>query len=110
MQHWDITVMLALMFTVFVIPYEVTMDAVQGTDWLFWVNQVTGLDFVIDMGIQFVLPVILPTGIWVKDHRHSPSDTYERGLCSILYLCCLRMLSLPPAFLMSTQGTASWCE
>ena len=55
-QYWDMVTCFALMFTLFVTPYEVGMDLTTRLDGLFIVNQLVALVFMCDICIQFFLP------------------------------------------------------
>ena len=71
-QRWDLCTALALMYTLFVTPYEVGMNLKTKLDTLFWINQVVTLFFMVDIVVQFFLPV--PIG---------DDGTYERKHCAI---------------------------
>ena len=55
-QYWDLVTCTALMFTLFVTPFEVGMDLVTKMDCLFVINQIVSLVFLFDMIVQFFLP------------------------------------------------------
>eukprot|EP00935_MAST-01C_sp_MAST-1C-sp1_P001283 g1283.t1 len=77
MRRWDIWIMLCLIFTAFVTPYEVAFMETK-LDFLFCVNRFVDLTFLCDMLVQFMLPfqTILhisehtaPRHFWVVSHK-----------------------------------------
>jgi potassium voltage-gated channel Eag-related subfamily H protein 7 len=53
-SKWDVVIMICLLFTASVTPYEVALLKVQiGTGFLFWVNRLVDTIFLVDMGVQF---------------------------------------------------------
>ena len=55
-QYWDMATACALLFTMWVTPYEVGLDLPTKFNGLFIANCVVGLIFLCDIFIQFVLP------------------------------------------------------
>lgn len=68
-QYWDMTTGLALIYTLFVTPFEVGLDLPTKLDGLFMCNQVIALIFLTDICVQFFLPF--------PDPRHG-EGAYER--------------------------------
>lgn len=73
MQYWDLTTGLCLVFTAFVTPFEVGVGIKTEIGALFIVNQVVNSIFIIDIALQFFIPVPDPKpenfGELLKDHR-----------------------------------------
>lgn len=57
MQYWDMSTGIALLFTAFVTPFEVGTGIDTKADGLFALNQLVNTIFIIDIFIQFFLPV-----------------------------------------------------
>jgi hypothetical protein len=74
LQYWDFAILVALLYTAIVTPYEVSF--VQGTYEelivLFWFNRIIDALFVVDMFLQFFLMYRAPKSkgsIMVKSHK-----------------------------------------
>lgn len=68
-QWWDLTTALALGYTAFVTPFEVGLGLETSINALFAVNQLVNLVFIIDVLVQFVMPVPDPvTGELIRSH------------------------------------------
>ena len=76
--YWDLVITMALMFTISVTPYEVSLDVSKNLDTLFWINQVVGIIFLVDIVCQFFLPTQNGDGQWIKDHAKL-ATAYLRG-------------------------------
>ena len=55
MRRWDITTMLALVFTAIVTPYEVALLSPTPKTLLFWINRLIDLIFMVDIVVNFHL-------------------------------------------------------
>lgn len=69
-QCWDMTTTMALVYTLFVTPYEIGMDLETKLDALMICNQLIAAIFLIDIFVQFFLPVPSPGTV---------SGAYERS-------------------------------
>ena len=71
-QFWDLTTGLCLMYTLFVTTFEVGLDLPTRIDALFVCNQLTSLVFLVDICVQFFLPVPDPhKGEGAFERRHA---------------------------------------
>ena len=69
-QYWDLATGLALIYTAIVTPYEVTVGLKSEIGLLFAINTVVNVIFIIDIVIQFVLPVYdKHTKQHIRDHK-----------------------------------------
>ena len=85
-QRWDIATASALTYTLFITPFEVGMDLPTSLDGslgvLFVVNQIVALIFLIDIGVNFVLPTMNKSGRY--ERRHSAlAYNYLKGWFTI---------------------------
>lgn len=72
MRRWDVTMMLMMLFTALVTPYEVAFMDGGTVDFLFVLNRLVDLLFLIDLGINFLAPYQgsgKDDGQWVHDGR-----------------------------------------
>jgi len=73
MHRWDLTTMLALVFTAIVTPYEVAfIPQADYVDSLFVINRTVDVIFCFDIMLQFFLMFPVRTGtatVWVSDRR-----------------------------------------
>ena len=70
-QYWDMVTGCALLYTLFVTPFEVGLDLPTRIDALFIVNQCISCIFVVDICVQFFLPVPdLTKGDGAYERRH----------------------------------------
>jgi len=67
MQRWDLMLMIALIFTAIVTPYEVAFVSTE-LDALFVVNRLVDLVFICDMANNFMLVYYDKDGQMIKDH------------------------------------------
>ena len=69
-QWWDLITALALLYTCFVTPFEVAIVSKAEIGALFYINQVINMIFIVDMFVQFVMPVPDSlSGELIRDHR-----------------------------------------
>ena len=69
-QYWDLCTAIALCFTAIVTPYEVCVGLETKFDTLYVINSIMNLIFMIDIFVQFFLPVLDPkTKELIRDHR-----------------------------------------
>jgi potassium voltage-gated channel Eag-related subfamily H protein 7 len=69
-KKWDIVMILLLLFTATVTPFEVGMGIPTEMSALFIVNQLVNIAFIFDMGMNFMLASQdYETGAWVLNHR-----------------------------------------
>jgi hypothetical protein len=71
-QYWDMITGMALMYTLFITPFEVGLDLPTKLDGLFICNQICALIFLSDICVQFFLPVPDPNmgeGAYERRHR-----------------------------------------
>jgi len=78
MRRWDVVMILCLMFTALVTPYEIAFLAEESEkstyeplkDWLFWVNRMVDFLFFVDMIINFFLGFFdEDEGQWVFENK-----------------------------------------
>ena len=70
-QYWDMVTGCALLYTLFVTPFEVGLDLPTRIDALFIVNQCISCIFIVDICVQFFLPVPdLTKGDGAYERRH----------------------------------------
>lgn len=67
-QYWDMCTGLALLYTATVTPFEVGIGLETKIDALFVVNMVINLIFLIDVGVQFFMPVPDKSGELIRSH------------------------------------------
>ena len=90
MKRWDIAVILCLLFTALVTPYEVAFLDTALDDSLFAVNRLVDLVFVKDICLQFFLKVQVSTKqgtVLIKDQR-SIVRRYLKGWFTVDFLAC----------------------
>ena len=69
-QYWDMTTTLALLFTATITPFEVCLGLETAWNALLYVNLVVNSVFMIDIIVQFFLPIIDPaTGELIRNHK-----------------------------------------
>ena len=69
-QYWDLATGLALVFTAIVTPFEVCVGLETRFDALFVFNSIVNVIFMVDIVVQFFLPVVdKQTKELVRDHR-----------------------------------------
>lgn len=90
MKYWDVIIMISLLYTALITPYEVAfLDTVFNT--LFVVNRCIDVIFVKDIVLQFRLKKCIVkrhTICWLRDHK-SISANYLRGWFLIDFLSVL---------------------
>ena len=70
LQYWDLVTAAALAYTAFVTPFEVGLGLPTAPNLLFALNQLVNLVFIVDIGVNFVLPVPdAKTGELIRSHR-----------------------------------------
>jgi len=99
-QFWDMTTTGSLFYCLFVTPYEIGMDLETKFDALMICNQVIAAIFLIDIIVQFFLPVPVPGTI---------SGAYERSRWTLArwYLSswfCLDVLTIVPFDILAWQN------
>ena len=67
-KKWDIVMIVLLLFTATVTPWEVGMGVPTEMSVLFIVNQMVNLAFIFDMVMNFMLAYQDETGVWVMEH------------------------------------------
>ena len=69
-QYWDMTTTLALLFTATITPFEVCLGLETAWNALLYVNLVVNSIFMIDIVVQFFLPIHDPaTGELIRNHK-----------------------------------------
>ena len=68
-QYWDLTTMMALVFTATVTPYEVCLGLPTEMGPLFIINLFVNTIFTIDIVVQFFLPVNDISGELIRSHK-----------------------------------------
>jgi hypothetical protein len=69
-QYWDMTTTMALLFTATVTPFEVCLGLETTMNAMLVINLVVNAIFMIDIGVQFFLPINDPqTGQLIRDHK-----------------------------------------
>jgi len=76
-HKWDIVILISLLFTALVTPYEVALLSTQ-IDALFFLNRIIDIFFLKDMVMNFFLSyweesVVGASGMWVKDLKKNSS-------------------------------------
>lgn len=69
LEKWGIVIMIALVFTAVVTPFEVAFVNTTIDNPLFWFNRVIDLVFVVDTICMFFIPYMTPAGTWELDRR-----------------------------------------
>lgn len=97
-QAWDLVTTLAIIFTAIVTPFEIGLNISSELNALFAVNQLVNAIFIVDMAIQFVLPVPdVRTGELIRSHKR----------LAVLYLRSWFLLDLVSVLPLDTVATAS---
>ena len=107
-QYWDLVTTCALAFTATITPFEVCLGL--PTEWnaLLYVNLVVNMIFLIDIGVQFLLPYVdAKSGEIVRNHKRI-ADHYLRSwfiidLGTVLPFDLMTVLA--PALFASDCGT-----
>ena len=69
MGVWDMTTAVALLYTATVTPFEVGLDLPTRIDALFFINQVINVIFMVDICLQFFLPIPDHQGELIRDRK-----------------------------------------
>ena len=109
-KKWDIVMILLLLFTATVTPFEVGMGIPTKMGGLFVVNQFVNLAFIVDMGMNFMLAwQDYETGAWVLDHRIIAKEYFKSWFAidfiSILPFDSLSLATDGPLCSTSVRGT-----
>jgi hypothetical protein len=91
MQSWDVVTTMAILYTLFVTPYEIGLDLPTRFDGLLIVNQMVTFVFTVDIVVQFFLPVPDPKAVDGKlERRHRVlAARYARSWLLLDVLTCI---------------------
>ena len=69
MSYWDLVTAIALIYTATITPFEIGIGLPTQIDALFFCNQVINIVFLVDLVLQFFLPVPDQRGELIRDRR-----------------------------------------
>ena len=81
-QRWDLGLIVCLVVTMILTPFEIAFLNVTFNHPLWWLNRLIDALFLLDMGVQFNLAYVDECGVLVKDY-HAIASRYLRGAFAI---------------------------
>ena len=89
MQQWDVLMMILLLFTATVTPFEIAFVKPNPSGLLFFINRGVDACFILDMVFNFMLAFeSVDDGLWVINHRMI-ANRYLKGWFAIDVLSCI---------------------
>ena len=106
MQQWDVLMMILLLYTATVTPFEIAFMETDPDSFLFFLNRIVDACFIGDMVFNFLLAYQTDDGLWVVDHRMI-ANRYMRGWLCIDILSCIPYSIISMAVKSSLGGDAA---